>query len=318
MPIYQGNMILPQVYLGNNKIYRVYRGNELEHGIFNAIYNVGPGSVSPTSQEFTWGIGLASLPTPSCNGATFNGWYADKSLINKVDNISNNMQVDTNLYAYFEKSKVQYSGQYQWQTYEKIKDAWDEQVWHEGGGSGQSFTPLSDGWHYNMYNGNDCAAWCKARKNSLGSYESIGMWTTPTSSYTPKAGALARWGNSISTAVHIAFVERVENGTPVYSHGNWGSPPYGAVYVTTSSGLSYPHLGYIYTSICSDDGGGGGYWETVHHDAEYGYVTHYDAVGWQDSGSPPQGGWSSGNPQTRTVYSKWDYNSNTWTDWYTK
>lgn len=53
MPIYQGNTILPQVYLGNNKIYRVYRGNELEHGIFNAIYNVGPGSVNPTSQEFT-------------------------------------------------------------------------------------------------------------------------------------------------------------------------------------------------------------------------------------------------------------------------
>lgn len=340
MPIYQGNTILPQVYLGNNKIYRVYRGNELEHGIFNAVYNVGPGSVSPTSQEFTWGIGLSSLPVANCSGATFNGWYTEKALNNKTTSIAKDVKIDTNLYAYFEKSKTQYSGQYQWQSYEKIKDAWDEQVWHEGGGSGQSFTPLSEGEHweyantYSQYPYEDknsvvknCAAWTKYRSNSLGGPSNPGGWANP-DGQTPKAGAFARWGppyyerNAAGEVTysqnysHVAFVEKVySDGTPLFSHGGWS--PYKYINVTTDSGGRSNFMGYYYTSLCTD-GGGGGYWETVHHDAEYGYVTHYGTVGWQDSNTPPQGSWSSGNPQTRIVYSHYDYNSNNWTDWYTK
>lgn len=328
MPVYNGNTILPQIYSGNNKIYRVFKGNELVHGIFNTYYNVGPGSVSPTSQEFTWGIGLSSLPTPSCNEATFNGWYSDKSLNSQISNISTTISTDMNLYAYFEKQKVQYAGNYQWETYEKIKDEDDEKIWHEGSSGGSSFTPLSPGWHYNMYSGNDCWAWCSARHNMLGDHSHYGMWDTPSTSYTPKAGALARWGTSegnIKTAIHGAFVEKVyDDGTPLYSHGRWGKASDGMVYVTTSSGLDeiykeYYHLGYIYTSICDSSGGGSsGYWETIHHDAEYGYVTHTGYVDWQDSSSPPQGDWSSGSPSTRTVYSHWDYNSNSWTSWSTK
>lgn len=53
MPIYNGSNIIPQVYLGSSKIYRVYRGTELEHGVFNVSYEVGPGSVDVASQEFT-------------------------------------------------------------------------------------------------------------------------------------------------------------------------------------------------------------------------------------------------------------------------
>lgn len=300
MPIKNNDTVIPQIMLKDQKIYRVYKGTELEHGVFNATYNTGPGYVGKQTEEFTWGIGIDNLPTASCADASFKGWYGTKSLNNQVSNITEDIKTDTSLYAYFEKSKTQYSGNYQWTE--------ETSVWHEGT-SGQSFDPLSEGVYYTGQ-GFDCFNWAVYRSRTWLGADLYGfnMYNTASTSSTPKAGALARWSidglYGGGHMCHIAFVEKVyDDGTPLYSHGGYSGYTPNA-YVTTRSGNHYTHMGYFYTSLCYQ-GGSEGYYETVTE-------TKTAYADWQDSSSPPSGSWQ-GSPSTRTVSSHYDYNINNWT-----
>lgn len=55
-----------------------------------------------------------------------------------------------------------------------------------------------------------------------------------------------------------------------------------------------------------DPGGGGGSEEDKHHK---------EWADWQYSSKPPKGSWSDGYPEKKTVYSYFDYSTNSWTNW---
>lgn len=115
------------------------------------------------------------------------------------------------------------------------------------------YDPLSKGTYYNMYSGNDCAAWVRARRAAIGcTYTGNGGYTmAPVDGTEPTAGAVGKWGYDKSSGDgHIAFVEYMDGSTPVFSTA--GGIGYGKVWVTDDFAeipysSSWKFKGYWYT-----------------------------------------------------------------------
>lgn len=115
------------------------------------------------------------------------------------------------------------------------------------------YDPLSKGTYYNMYSGNDCVAWQKYRRQSIGA-----SWTgnggqvqNPVDGWEPRAGAVGKWGyDSNYWDGHVAWVEYMDGSTPVFSTA--GGIGYGKVWVTDDFNnipykSSWKFKGYWYT-----------------------------------------------------------------------
>lgn len=322
MPIQFNGTALPRIKLGNEQVYRVYKGNELVWGLYNLTYNVGPGSVEQNPKTFVWGIGVSSLPTPTCTGATFDGWYLDSSLSESTIGISKNIHKDTNIYAKFIRQKTQYKVHY------KVDEGHDVS---DGGGSFSPRTSAPDVYSYPYnYRGAytfQCAwySYCRSAEISgeypwngyhLGGARSYYYWPWDKSQdrWDVRLGAVAAYGDAYwsggelySSNPHTAVVEGIDGSTvwlSDYNHmGDESFHYYSRSLSETTSKLFGINTWYGW--CYNKTGGGGG----SHHVENW---VNYE-TDWQDDESYPNG--EKVSVETRVVYSYWNYNTSNWTEW---
>ena len=76
---------------------------------FTLTYNANGGSVSPASKILNEGASYGTLPTPTRNGYTFDGWYTSVSGGNKVD-VNTQINGNTTIYAHWKEVPQQDNG----------------------------------------------------------------------------------------------------------------------------------------------------------------------------------------------------------------
>ena len=92
----------------NMTIYAQWESNETpkeENKIYTLTYNANGGSVSPKEKALKSGASYGTLPTPTRDGYTFDGWYTKVSGGNKVSS-STKITANTTIYAHWTKEET--------------------------------------------------------------------------------------------------------------------------------------------------------------------------------------------------------------------
>ncbi len=75
-------------------LYAIWQGKT-----YTVWFNAMGGTVSVSSMKVTYGSPYGDLPTPTCEGFDFNGWYTDSSLKNRASDSIVSVAADHDLYA---------------------------------------------------------------------------------------------------------------------------------------------------------------------------------------------------------------------------
>ena len=330
MPLVQGqNTFTQRIYQGDVLIRRVYLGDNLMWGLYDITYHLAGGTQGNNApSEYVWGIADIELPKPTWSNqqyyTKFNGWYEGNTYVTAVPAIEKNLHKDLELYAKWTQRKYTYSGTY----------SWTEQEWVPGGGSA-SFDPYTDTDPYSSGNNRwegQCTRWCYNRSAQafgtpcLTGYPNANEWLSGGTlgsgwsrlpGESPQPGDVVVFDDSGNYGGHVIFQETysiITQSNVRKPGGDWNTVINGRTERFSCVNLGTPsvYLGNYRLGVLRYGGSGSGHYESV---TKYGNVSETENPTQKPPTrpNPPQGNWSQFNEYTYTR--DYNYPSNNWGGW---
>lgn len=193
---------------------------------YTLTYNANGGSVSPTSKIVSYGRQYGTLPTPSREGYTFNGWYTSASSgVRVTESTTYNIRGNSTIYAHYTAKTMTVSFNSAGGTSVSSRTYTAPTTLTKYNSVGSLPTPTRTGYNF--------TGWYTSSSGGTRVYDSSYLY------YTTNHTLYARW----SAQSHLLFYNG--NGgsvSPSYKSVLYGNP-YGALPTPTRSG--YTFLGWF-------------------------------------------------------------------------